>query len=295
MKKLLLVALISSSASSFSDDKESSALKENSKNNHFETSIGEIPLQDQYVDEKRSFRYSFQPNFIDPDGYPSANEIKEEIRQNKDYYRGQDGYIQFSEKFFSGKMKDCFKYVFIALTKSEFLELGWKSSTRQAEDLKFEIYRILDGKNVKAEFKNKAGFFKYASYYYPDNPGRAYFAVLDILNESQKKELNWGEYFPGTLSQLKEIRTTLIDPYGYINFEYKNQSGLIRYVKMYGINDIDLIYRSLDSEERRQLNWQITSSSGETSYETRIIRKLKSLQKLELFAPKNTVRKSARK
>ena len=84
--------------------------------------------------------------------------------QNRNSYKGQEGYRAFVEEYLSSlQMDTVFKYAVSTLSKEDMKSLNWQAYRGTIKEFQEEKPRILDKKgNVKEGYQGPEGYARYA-------------------------------------------------------------------------------------------------------------------------------------
>ena len=193
--------------------------------------------------------------------------------QNRNSYKGQEGYRTFVEEYLSSlQMDTVFKYAVSTLSKEDMKSLNWQKYQGTTKEFQEEKPRILDKKgNVKEEYQGQEGYIRYADEFYGGdrkefgNMQKTYMNVSAVLNESEKKSLNW-QIYQGTTKEFREERPRILDKKGNVKEEYQDPKGYIRYADEFYLGDgkefgnmlktYMNVSAVLSESEKKNLNWK---------------------------------------
>ena len=178
----------------------------------------------------------------------------------KEEYRNLEGYVRYSNEFYNGVMQQVYVNISAVLSESEKKNLNWKTYKGTTDEFREERVRVLDEKGtVKKEYRGPKGYIRYADEFYNGDMFKTYLNVLTVLNESEKKNLNWQAY-QGITKEFREERSRVLDEKGKIKKEYQDPEGHIRYADEFYNGDMFKSYKNvsavLSELEKKSLNWQ---------------------------------------
>ena len=193
--------------------------------------------------------------------------------KNINLYERQKGYIEFVEEYLNSlQMDTVFNYASSSLSKDNMETLNWQKYQGTTKEFQEERSRILDEKgNVKKEYQSLEGYVRYADEFYGGERKefgdmfKAYTNVSAVLNELEKKSLNWQEY-QGTTKEFREERSRILDEKGNVKKEYQGMKGYVRYSDRFyrgekkEFGDMFKAYTNvsavLSESEKKNLNWK---------------------------------------
>ena len=83
--------------------------------------------------------------------------------------------------------------------------------------------------------------------------------VFEILNEKEKKDLDW-QQFQGTTQEFKELRDKVLDEDGNVKLKYVGMEGYAVFADTYFTGDMQKTYKNisavLDKGQMKQTGWQ---------------------------------------
>ena len=127
-------------------------------------------------------------------------------------YKGSDGYVNFTKKYFEGDMQKAYLNVSAVLGGGDsrlMKQLDWKAYLGSVSDFNKIRGKILnkDG-SIKEEYKGSDGYALFTEKYFEGDMQKAYINVSAVLGgvlEVRKLKLGWKQ-FQGTVDQFKELK-----------------------------------------------------------------------------------------
>ena len=192
--------------------------------------------------------------------------VLDEIGNVKEEYQGSKGYALYADEFYLGKMQQAYQNVSAVLSESEKKSLNWQSYQGNTKEFIGERSRILDEQgNIKKEYQGQFGYARYADEFYGGERKelgkmqKTYQNVSAVLSESEKKNLNWQQYY-GSTKEFRQERLQILDETGNIKKEYQGQFGYVRYSDEFYAGKMQTTYINisavLSESEKKSLNWQ---------------------------------------
>ena len=143
------------------------------------------------------------------------NKIRKKILNEdgsiKEEYKGSDGYVLFTEKYFEGDMQKAYQNVSAVLGGGSRLmkQLDWQGYKGQVSDFNKLREKILneDG-SIREEYKGSDGYVNFAKKYFEGNMQKAYVNVSAVLGgvlEMRRLNIGWKQ-FQGTIDQFKDLK-----------------------------------------------------------------------------------------
>ena len=212
-------------------------------------------------------------------------QILDEIGNVKEEYQGSKGYARYADEFYLGKMQKAYQNISTVLSESEKKSLNWQQYQGNTKEFREERSRILDEQgNIKKEYQGQFGYARYADEFYDGKMQTTYQNVSAVLSESEKKNLNWQQYY-GSTKEFRQERSQILDEKGNIKKEYRDQKGYVRYSDEFYIGKMQKAYQNvsavLSESEKRSLNWQVYQGNTKEFREerSRILNKTRNIKK----------------
>ena len=180
---------------------------------------------------------------------------------NINQYQGQAGYIRFVEEHLSLlHMDTVFIYTSKVLSKEDMSILNWQSYQGNTKEFREERLRVLDEKgNIKKKYQGKEGYVRYSDEFYIGKMQKAYQNISAVLSESEKKSLNWQQYYGSTKEFIGE-RSRILDETGNVRKNYQGPDGYARYADEFYDGKMQTTYINvsavLSESEKKSLKWQ---------------------------------------
>ena len=198
------------------------------------------------------------------------NELKEKILTEngsiREEYKGSDGYVNFTKKYFEGDMQKAYKNVSAVLGGGSRLmkQLDWQGYQGQVSDFNKLREKVLneDG-SIREEYKGSDGYALFAEKYFEGDMQKAYKNVSTVLGGGSRlmKQLDWQGY-QGQVSGFNELREKILKEDGSIREEYKGSAGYVLFAEKYFEGDMQKAYINVSailgggSRLMKQLDWQ---------------------------------------
>ena len=181
----------------------------------------------------------------------------------KKEYRGQkEGYPQFADDHYNGKMQKAFINISSVLTKKEMEELGWQSYQGNSTEFRKERDKLYnpDG-SIKAKYVGQEeGYPQFADDHYNRKMQKAFINISSVLTKEEMRELGWQSY-QGNSTEFRKERGKLYNPDGSLKKEYIGQEeGYPQFADDYYGGTMKKAFINISSvltkEEMDQLGWQ---------------------------------------
>ena len=179
------------------------------------------------------------------------NKIRDKILNKdgsiKEEYKGSDGYVNFSKKYFEGNMQKTYQNVSSVLGGGSRLmkQLDWQAYHGLVSDFNELRSQILneDG-SIREEYKGMDGYVKFAKEHFEGNMEKAYKNVSAVLGGGDMKQLDWKKY-QGSVSDFNKIRDKILNKDGSIKEEYKGMDGYIKFAKEHFEGNMEKTYKNV--------------------------------------------------
>ena len=180
-------------------------------------------------------------------------------------YKGSDGYINFSKKYFEDDMEKAYKNVSAVLGGGSRLmkQLDWQGYQGQMSDFNKLMEKILneDG-SIREEYTGSDGYASFAEKYFEGDMLKAYKNVSAVLGggSSLMKQLDWQQY-QGQVSDFNKLR--YINEDGSIKEKYKGSDGYVMCAEDHFYGNMQKTYQNVSSVlggvhemKRLKLGWK---------------------------------------
>ena len=156
-------------------------------------------------------------------------------------YFGLRGLFSYADTHFSGDVSAAYIYIANRTDKEIFEKSGWKKYEIELDQIREKVsFFYNEAGKLNKEALSLMMQLEYASLYHNGNILKAFHSGWLILSDkipllSIQKKLKWEEY-PGYVNEFLREQKTLYNDNGYLNPEYKELSGQIRFANEQGLD-----------------------------------------------------------
>lgn len=171
-------------------------------------------------------------------------------------YSGREGYVRYANQFYDGNMDLAFVQMSAVLSDQEQAALNWGSKYMGSTlDFKLDRERLLSrGPSDQLSYLGPEGYYRFAVDFAGGLMSIAYSRMAVVLNDAEKKQLNWGKAYKGAATEYLSERQRLTQ-------DYQGREGYLRYAREYYQGDLAAAFSNasavLSEDERFKMRWGI--------------------------------------